>query len=133
MVSKTPGVGSAYLGAYEYHQDGSRFDGGKNYRLRVPPNAPATQFWSVTLYDVDTRSFIVTKEARADRSSRADLLKNADGSVDIYMGPESPKGFATNWIPTVAGRGWFTLFRLYGPTEPYFDQSWPLPNIELVK
>jgi hypothetical protein len=82
---------------------------------------------------VDTRSFIVTKEARADRSSRADLLKNADGSVDIYMGPESPKGFATNWIPTVAGRGWFTLFRLYGPTEPYFDQSWPLPNIELVK
>ena len=91
MVSKTPGVGQAYLGAYELAADGSRFDGGKNYRLHVPPNAPAKQFWSVTLYDVDTRSFIVTKEQIADRSSRMDLVKNADGSVDIYMGPKAPK------------------------------------------
>jgi hypothetical protein len=133
MVSKTPGVGSAYLAAAECHHDGSRFDGGRTYRLRVPPNAPAAQFWSVTLYDVDTRSFIVTKEEIADRSSRIDLRKNADGSVDIYMGPQAPEGFETNWIPTVPGRGWFTLFRLYGPTEPYFDKSWPLPSIELVK
>jgi hypothetical protein len=133
MVSKTPGVGQAYLGAYELHKDGSRFDGGKTYRLRVPPNAPVKQFWSVTLYDVDTRSFIVTKELIADRSSRMDLVKNADGSVDIYMGPKAPKGFEKNWIPTVPGRGWFTLFRFYAPTEAYFDKSWPLPAIELVK
>jgi len=133
MVSKTPGIGSAYLGAYELAADGSRFDGGKNYRLHVPPNAPAKQFWSVTLYDVDTRSFIVTKELIADRSSRMDLVKNADGSVDIYMGPTAPKGFEKNWIPTVPGRGWFTLFRFYAPTEAYFDKSWPLPPIELVK
>jgi hypothetical protein len=133
MVSKTPGVGQAYLGAYELAADGSRFDGGKNYRLRVPANAPAKQFWSVTLYDVDTRSFIVTKEEIVDRSSRMDLIKNADGSVDIYMGPKPPKGFEKNWIPTVPGRGWFTLFRLYAPTEAYFDKSWPLPSIESVK
>ncbi|MDO9024294.1 DUF1254 domain-containing protein [Zwartia sp.] len=133
MVSKTPGVGQAYLGTYELAADGSRLDGGKNYRLRVPPNVPAKQFWSVTLYDVDTRSFIVTKEQIADRSSRMDLVKNADGSVDIYMGPNAPKGFEKNWIPTVPGRGWFTLFRLYAPTEAYFDKSWPLPSIELFK
>jgi len=133
MVSKTPGVGQAYLGTYELAADGSRLDGGKNYRLRVPPNVPAKQFWSVTLYDVDTRSFIVTKEQIADRSSRMDLAKNADGSVDIYMGPNAPKGFEKNWIPTVPGRGWFTLFRLYAPTEAYFDKSWPLPSIEQVK
>lgn len=133
MVSKTPGVGQAYLGTYELAADGSRLDGGKNYRLRVPPNVPAKQFWSVTLYDVDTRSFIVTKEQIADRSSRMDLAKNADGSVDIYMGPNAPKGFEKNWIPTVPGRGWFTLFRLYAPTEAYFNKSWPLPSIEQVK
>lgn len=133
MVSKTPGIGSAYLGAYELAADGSRFDGGKNYRLHVPPNAPAKQFWSVTLYDVDTRSFIVTKELIADRSSRMDLIKNADGSADIYMGPKAPAGFEKNWIPTVPGRGWFTLFRFYAPTEAYFDHSWALPNIEQVK
>jgi hypothetical protein len=62
-----------------------------------------------------------------------DLRKNADGSVDIYMGPTAPKGFESNWIPTVPGRGWFTLFRLYAPTEAYFDKSWPLPSIELVR
>jgi hypothetical protein len=73
------------LGACELAVDGSRFDGGKNYRLRVPPNAPDKQFWSVTLYDVDTRSFIVTKELIGDRSSRMGV-KNADGSVDIYSG-----------------------------------------------
>jgi len=133
MVSKTPGIGQAYLGTYELAADGSRLDGGKNYRLRVPPNAPAKQFWSVTLYDVDTRSFIVTKEQIADRSSRMDLIKNVDGSVDIYMGPKAPEGFEKNWIPTVPGRGWFTLFRLYAPTEAYFDKSWPLPSIERVK
>lgn len=133
MVSSTPGVGQAYLGAYEDAATGRRFDGGKTYRLRVPPNAPAKQFWSVTLYDVDTRSFIVTPHDITDRSSRQDLVKNADGSVDIYMAPTAPAGFEKNWIPTVPGRGWFTLFRFYGPTEAYFDRSWPLPSIELVK
>ena len=88
---------------------------------------PVNQFWSVTLYDVDT------KEGIADRSSHMDLTKNADGSVDIYMGPKAPKGFEKNWIPTVPGRGWFMLFRFYGPIEAYFAQSWPLPSIEKVK
>jgi hypothetical protein len=133
MVSKTPGIGQAYLGAYEDHKDGSRFDGGKSYRLHVPPNAPAKQFWSVTLYDVDTRSFIVTEEQITDRSSRLDLVKNADGSVDIYMGPKAPKGFEKNWIPTVPGRGWFSIFRFYAPTEAYFAKSWPLPSIERIE
>jgi hypothetical protein len=133
MVSRTPGVGQAYLGTYELEKDGSRFDGGKNYRLRVPPDAPAKQFWSVTLYDVDTRSFIVTEKGIPDRSSRMDLLTNADGSVDIYMGPKAPDGFEQNWIPTVPGRGWFALFRLYAPTETYFDKSWPLPSVEIME
>jgi hypothetical protein len=132
MVTKTPGVGSTYLGTTE-SKDGGRFDGGKTYHLRVPPNAPAKQFWSLTLYDVDTRSFIVNKEQIVDRSSRMDLAKNADGSVDLYMGPKAPQGFEKNWIPTVPGRGWFPLFRLYAPTEAYFDHSWPLPSINLVR
>jgi hypothetical protein len=71
-------------------------------------------------------------EKAVDRSSRMDLNKNADGSVDIFMGPKAPKGFEKNWIPTVPGRRWFTLFRFYGPTEAYFDKSWPLPSIEKV-
>jgi hypothetical protein len=82
------------------------FDGAESYRLRVPPNPPAKQFWSVTLYDADTRSLIQNKEQRSDRSSRHDLLKNADGSVDLYFGPTAPKGFENNWLPPyLAKRG----------------------------
>jgi len=133
MKSKAPGVGQAYLGGYR-DKDGHAFDGANKYHLRVPPNAPAKQFWSVTLYDVDTRALIQNKEQIADRSSRMpDLVKNPDGSVDLYFGPTAPKGFEKNWIPTVPGRAWFTWFRLYAPLEAYFDKSWPLPDIEKVK
>ena len=131
-IPKTPGVGQAYFSTY-HDKDGHALDGGKNYRLHVPPNAPVNQFWSVTLYDIDTRTLIQNEGQIADRSSRQDLVKNDDGSVDIYFGPTAPKGFEKNWIPTVSGRAWFTYFRLYGPLEAYFDKSWPLPDIENVE
>lgn len=131
MVTRTPGVGQAYLGSYR-DRNGHAFDGGKSYRLRVPPNPPARQFWSVTVYDTQTRGIIQNPQQIADRSSRQELVANADGSVDVYFGPTAPRGFEKNWIPTVPGRSWFTYFRLYAPLEPYFDRSWPLPDIELV-
>jgi hypothetical protein len=62
-----------------------------------------------------------------------DLKKNADGSVDIYCGPDSPAGFETNWIPTVPGKSWFAYFRFYEPTAAYFDKSWPLGDFEKLK
>lgn len=132
MVTKTPGVGQAYLGTYR-DKSGNAFDGGKSYRLRVPPNPPAKQFWSVTVYDTQTRGIIQNTQKIADRSSRQNLVANPDGSVVIYFGPNAPNGFEKNWIPTVPGRSWFTYFRLYAPLEPYFDRSWPLPDIELEK
>ena len=132
MVSKTPGVGQAYLGSYR-DKNGHAFDGGKSYRLRVPPNPPAKQFWSVTVYDTESRGIIQNPQQIADRSSRQELVVNADGSVDVYFGPAAPKGFEKNWIPTVTDRSWFTYFRLYAPLEPYFDKSWPLPDIEELK
>jgi hypothetical protein len=131
MRSQTPGLGQAYLGSFR-DKDGHAFDGAKNYHLHVPSTPPASQFWSVTLYDVDTRSLVDNKEQRSDRSSRQDLIKNADGSVDLYFAPTEPKDFEKNWIPTVPGRSWFVGFRFYGPLEPYFDKSWPLPDVEKV-
>ncbi len=132
MRSDTPGTGQAYLASFR-DPEGHAFDGAQSYRLRVPPNPPAKQFWSVTLYETATRSFVQNKEQRADRSSRHDLVKNADGSVNLYFAPTAPEGFENNWIPTVPGYSWFAAFRLYAPLEPYFDQSWPLPDIEKVK
>jgi hypothetical protein len=132
MITKTPGVGQAYLGSYR-DQDGNAFDGGKAYRLRVPPNPPAEQFWSVTVYNSAERATIRNEQRQSDRSSRQDLTENADGSVDIYFGPTAPEGFENNWIQTNPGEAWFVYFRLYAPLEPYFDKSWPLPDIELLK
>jgi hypothetical protein len=101
----------------------------------VPANAPAKNFWSVTAYDVNTRCFIDTQWKIADRSSRQDLAKNPDGSVDLYIGPRPPGDPARrrNWIPSVAGKAWFTYLRLYGPLQGYFDKSWVAPDIEAVR
>jgi hypothetical protein len=131
MAPKRPGPSSAYLSAYK-DKAGRWLDGGISYRLRVPPEAPAQLFWSVTVYDVDTRALIRNEQKNADRSSRMDLRKNDDGSVDIHCGPTAPAGFEKNWIPTVAGKNWFAYFRLYQPTQPYFDRSWPLPDFEAL-
>ena len=129
MAPKRPGPSSAYLSAYK-DNTGRWLDGGTAYRLRVPPNPPIKLFWSVTLYDVDTRALILNDQKVADRSSGMDLRTNDDGSVDIHCGPEAPPGFEKNWIPTVPGRSWFSYFRFYNPTEAFFDRSWPLPDFE---
>lgn len=131
MVSKTPGLGQTYLGAYT-DKAGNWLDGSKNYKLSVSANPPAKQFWSMTVYDIDTRCLIDNPQRKADLSSRQDLKKNADGSIDLYFGPKAPKGFENNWVQTVPGKQWFGYFRLYGPTEAYFDKSWKLDDIQQI-
>jgi hypothetical protein len=55
---------------------------------------------------------------------------NSDGSVDLYFGPQAPKGKESNWVQTKPDEAWFPYFRFYSPTQPFFDQSWVLPDIE---
>jgi hypothetical protein len=132
MLTEIPKVGQRYIACYK-DKDGNWLDGGNTYRLHVPPNPPATQFWSVTAYDEGTRQMVVTPQGRPDLSSRKeDLAKNEDGSVDVYFGPEAPAGKAANWVQTVPEKGWFTYFRFYGPTEAFFDKSWALPDFERI-
>lgn len=64
---------------------------------------------------------MITDQGAADLSSRKDLMKNADGSVDLYFGPTKPQSANANWIKTNEGRGWFPYFRFYGPTKAYFS------------
>ena len=132
MVSTTPGIGQAYLGAYKDKND-NWFDGGKTYRLTVPPNPSAKQFWSLTINDTYNRIGIDNKTQNTDHSSRDEgLRKNPDGSVDLYVGPEAPAGYEKNWLRTNPGEAWFAYFRLYGPLEPYLSWSWKLPDFEDV-
>jgi hypothetical protein len=133
MTTKTPGEGSAYLGGYR-DSDGNWLSGSHTYRMPVPANPPMKQFWSVTVYNQHKRCLIDNGTGRADRSSRHDIVKNADGSVDLYFGPgEAPEGMENNFVKTNADEGFFVYLRLYAPTEPYFERSWSLPDIERVK
>jgi hypothetical protein len=118
------------MGAYQ-DKNGGWLTGGNNYRLHVPANPPVTQFWSASIYDEKNRQMLVNGNRNMDVSSReADVVKNADGTTDIYVGPTAPKGFENNWVQTKPGEGWFVLFRFYGPTEKMFDKSWVLPDFE---
>ncbi|MFK5920813.1 MAG: DUF1254 domain-containing protein [Verrucomicrobiota bacterium] len=133
MHGQETGKGQIYLGAYK-DKDGDWLDGGTNYVLNVPADAPAEAFWSITLYDVDTRCLIKNEQQIADRSSLMDLLKNDDGSITIYIGPDKPAGDKSkNWIPSVGGKAWFPYFRLYSPKKAFLDRSWVLPDIEKAK
>jgi hypothetical protein len=128
------GPGGNYVQAFK-DKDGNRLLGGKSYRLHVPANAPAEQFWSLTLYDTATRSMIQNPSNDSARSSLDKLKTNADGSVDLYFGPagSAPAGLEANWIETVPGKGFYPMFRFYSPKAGLFDGTWKLPDVELLK
>jgi hypothetical protein len=128
---KRLGVGQMYLISIR-DKDGEAFDGGKDYVLHVPANAPVEQYWSVTTYDRQTHT-LIRNMPRASRSSQiANLRKNPDGSIDIYFGPKAPAGKDRNWIPTDPARKFELMFRAYAPTDALFDKSWVLPDAEKV-
>jgi hypothetical protein len=133
MVSRVPGQGSAYLGAY-YDSDGNALMGGQNYTVNVGPNMPAKLFWSITVYDIENRLIIRNETKRSDRSSRdKEVAVNSDGSVDIYFGAKAPDGKDGNWIQTNEGESYFVYLRLYGPEQAYFDQTFPMTPIKKVE
>jgi len=133
MAAKMVGKGSQY--AYNgQDKDGNYFDGSKNYKLNIPAKVPAKDFWSVVIYDPQTRSELQTGQPFPSKNNkRDDLMVNRDGSVDLFFGPKAPKGKEKNWIQTVPGKGWFAILRLYGPLEPWFDKTWKPSEFELVK
>ncbi len=126
-----PSGGQRYIQSFK-DQDGNWLDGAKNYRLHVPANVPAQQFWSVTVYDNLMRSMTMNHANKAAISSYDKIKLNDDGSTDLYFGPEAPAGLQTNWVDTSASKGWFVWFRFYAPTQPFFDKSWQLPDFEIA-
>ncbi|REJ06070.1 DUF1254 domain-containing protein [Microbacterium bovistercoris] len=130
MALKMVGKGSQYAAAM-VDADGAPLDGARTYRLRLPAEVPAADFWSIVVYDPQTRSELQTGQPLPSRNDKRDsLARNADGSTDIVFGPEEPAALATNWIQTVPGKGWFALLRLYGPLETWFDGSWKPGDVE---
>jgi hypothetical protein len=131
IAIKRLGVGQFYLISIR-DRDGNGFQGGQSYRLTVPPNVPIEQYWSVTGYDRETHA-LIKNMSRASRSSQVpDMQKNADGSVDLYFGPNTPPGKESNWVPTDPQRGFELMFRLYAPKKEFFEKTWKLPDVEKI-
>ncbi|QOZ73542.1 DUF1254 domain-containing protein [Bradyrhizobium arachidis] len=129
-------IGIKRLGAGQFYlinikdRDGQSYDGATTYRLHVPPDVPVEQYWSLTAYDRDTHALIKNVDRASRASNNANVNRNADGSVDLYLGPKPPAGQEANWIPTDPARKFELMFRLYGPKQELFAKSWKLPDVE---
>jgi hypothetical protein len=132
VTVKMVGVGSQYANA-DRDAAGRYLDGSKDYRLHLPPNIPAKDFWSLIVYDPQTRSMLQTDQRfPSTGSQKKGIIINPDTSVDVYFGPQSPPGKEANWVQTIPGKGWWAILRLYGPLEPWFDKTWRPGEIERV-
>ena len=133
MAMKLIGKGSQYAWGY-LDAKGNYLDGGKTYKLNLPKDPPEEKFMSVVVYDPQTRSELQTSQPYPSKNNRRDkMIVNDDGSIDLYFGPKAPAGKEANWIQTVPGKGWFSVLRLYSPTEAWYDKTWRPGEIELVK
>ena len=133
MAAAAVGTGSAYTYT-AMDANGRWLDGGQAYQLTLPPGIPAKNFWSVDLYDTQTRSLLETDNPHPSVMSLGGAVQaNPDGSTTVYFGPDpstAPDGKQSNWVQTVPGKSWFTILRLYGPLQPWFDQTWRPGEIE---
>lgn len=137
MIMRIPGVGSQYLMGF-LDAGKNPFDGGKTYKVTLPPDIPAAAFWSLTVYDNQLRSMLDTPQRYPRAGSQSyptpAAEAGADGSTTVYFGPELPEGVKPgNWIQTTPGKGWFVILRLYSPLEPFFTKKWRPTEISVVK
>jgi len=131
LLSTTPGRGTSYLTAFRDNK-GEYLDGDENYRLTVPANPPVKRFWAVTAYDPMSRS-LLDSGGNITVGSTRDPEMNKDGSVDLYFGPKLPKGAnEKNWIKTDPKKGYFVVFRFYGPLEGYIEKTWVMNDFERI-
>jgi hypothetical protein len=135
MVNPQPDQGQVYMTTKRDSQ-GRMLRADKTYRLHVPAKVPVGQFWSLTLYSENTRRAYDnggTQIRDVSLDSRTQGLKyNADGSIDLFIGPKAPAGFEMNHMKTVGADGWFVYFRLYAPQQPFFDKTFTLADFERI-
>ncbi|MEY8099680.1 DUF1214 domain-containing protein [Falsihalocynthiibacter sp. S25ZX9] len=133
MATSQAGEGSDYALAL-LDANHEAFDGSKTYKLHLPKDVPVNDFWAMTMYDTQTRSQLQTSQSFPTIGSQTKgMAQNADGSYDIWFAPDAPEGKEGNWLQTIPGKSWFAILRMYGPLEPWINQTWRPGEIKAVK
>lgn len=135
MALQIPGVGSNYALATA-DAEGDILYGDKQYEITLPANIPAKDFWSMVIYDPQTRSELQVpggSKFPSKNSKRNKMIFNDDGSITLYFGPTPPTGKPIiNWTQTTPNKAWFAILRLYGPLQPWFDKTWVPSDFKLM-
>lgn len=133
MVMRTLGAGSKYPNTVR-DADGDFLAGANNYKLRLPPNPPAALFWAVTLYNITDGTMPETPQLLPSINGFNKVATNADGSIDLWIGPQKPASAPeSNFLQTVPGRNFIVALRLYGTGVEFFDQTWKPDDVVKVK
>jgi len=108
MAMRMTGIGSQYLLAMA-DADKNYFDGSRTYKVTLPKGIPEANFWSLTLYDNQTRSMLDTPQgyprAGSQKYPSPAAEANSDGTTTVYFGPTQPAGVKRgNWVQTTPGR-----------------------------
>ncbi|MCJ7656112.1 MAG: DUF1254 domain-containing protein [Dehalococcoidia bacterium] len=117
--------------------DGGKYSSDKKYVLHFNKDQipPVNGFWSLTMYN-DKALFAANPINRYSLGSLSDppLIKNSDGSIDLYIQRDSPDSAKIlNWLPSPASGGFSLTLRLYWPQEQVVDKSWVPPTVQLVE
>jgi len=125
-----------YLSSFN-SADGEKYSSDKKYVLHFNKDEipPINGFWSLTMYN-DKALFAANPINRYCLGSLSDppLIKNPDGSIDIYIQRDSPDSTKIpNWLPAPASGGFSLTLRLYWPQESVLDKAWVSPAVQPVE
>lgn len=111
--------------------DGKPLESADRYVMHFPPEQlpPVHAFWSLTLYN-EQQLFAANRQNRFALGERDPLVKNADGSLDLFIQRASPgPDKESNWLPAPQEGRFSMTLRLYWPKPDALDGTWAPPPV----
>ncbi|OUL62016.1 DUF1254 domain-containing protein [Flavobacterium sp. AJR] len=115
-------------------EDGEKLNGANKYTIHFnKEQVPlANAFWSLTAYDSKGLFAAGNPMNRFTIGNRDKLIRNADGSIDIYFQRSYPgKIRESNWLPVSSG-DFNIVLRVYSPNEQMLKGKWEIPAIKKI-
>lgn len=107
-----------------------QLSGKYKYRMTMPVDAPAKEFWSLTMYDAKHLFMVPNSIDRYSVSTnrKDELIYNKNGSLTVCIQTNKPTDKNCNWLPS-PDADFYLHLRLYEPTQAVLDNSYALPQV----